>query len=67
MASDKQFIPTELGRCPHGQRGLKSDIYKERELAADGRCPHGQRGLKFTVRDPRVVGECVAAHTGSVD
>ena len=35
----------EIGRSPHGERGLKS-TRRRKEEHMGGRSPHGERGLK---------------------
>ena len=37
-----------LGRTPHGVRGLKSKLNAPLPVSDVGRTPHGVRGLKFT-------------------
>ena len=40
----------EYRRSPHGERGLKSDMFAD-GLTPDGRSPHGERGLKYQFTD----------------
>ncbi len=55
-----------VGRTPHGVRGLKSRITLLGAMVS-GRTPHGVRGLKFVTLCSVVNNNNVAPLTGCVD
>ena len=40
----------EIGRSPHGERGLKSKSKPAVGTLTVGRSPHGERGLKYNIK-----------------